>query len=62
MPTCYDVISLCVAKAVLQSRRTMTGISFDSFSSSVFEEFCFDLLQVSGFVNVDWRKGTGRRF
>jgi hypothetical protein len=27
--------------------------------SSRFEEFCFDILHASGFVNIDWRKGTG---
>lgn len=37
----------------------MDGISFDGLSSSRFEEFCFDLLHASGFVNLDWRKGTG---
>ena len=35
------------------------AIGFDGLSSSVFEEFCSDLLRVSGFVNIDWRKGTG---
>jgi len=37
----------------------MSNITFDGLSSSKFEEFCFDLLHASGFVNVDWRKGTG---
>ncbi len=37
----------------------MSEITFDKLSSSEFEEFCFDLLHASGFVNVDWRKGTG---
>lgn len=37
----------------------MMDISFDGLSSSEFEEFCFDLLSATGFVNVDWRKGTG---
>src|ERR1700732_2211861 len=37
----------------------MSDISFDRLSSTEFEEFCFDLLGASGFVNVDWRKGTG---
>src|ERR1700745_1620220 len=37
----------------------MNETSFDGLSSSKFEEFCFDLLHASGFVNVDWRKGTG---
>lgn len=35
----------------------MEGISFDGLTSSEFEEFCFDLLQANGFVNLDWRKG-----
>lgn len=34
----------------------MAGISFDHLTSSEFEEFCFDLLQANGFVNLDWRK------
>jgi hypothetical protein len=37
----------------------MARINFDQLSSSIFEEFCADLLHVSGFVNIDWRKGTG---
>jgi hypothetical protein len=37
----------------------MSDVSFDGLSSSRFEEFCFDLLHSSGFVNLDWRKGTG---
>jgi hypothetical protein len=37
----------------------MPDISFDRLSSARFEEFCSDLLSASGFVNVDWRKGTG---
>jgi len=37
----------------------MPDITFDRLSSTEFEEFCYDLLSVSGFVNVDWRKGTG---
>jgi hypothetical protein len=35
------------------------AITFDYLSSPEFEEFCADLLRVSGFVNIDWRKGTG---
>jgi hypothetical protein len=35
------------------------AISFDGLSSSDFEGFCADLLNETGFVNVDWRKGTG---
>jgi hypothetical protein len=30
----------------------------DSLDDTQFEELCFELLQESGFVNVDWRKGT----
>ena len=37
----------------------MSDITFDSLSSTKFEEFCHDLLHASGFVNIDWRKGTG---
>lgn len=34
------------------------AVSFDGLSPTAFEEFCFDLLSETGFVNVDWRKGT----
>jgi len=37
----------------------MSEFNFDKLSSSEFEEFCFDLMDKSGFVNLDWRKGTG---
>ena len=33
--------------------------SFDHLSPSEFEEFCFEFLQNIGFINVNWRKGTG---
>lgn len=34
------------------------AVSFEGLSPTDFEEFCFDLLSETGFVNVDWRKGT----
>lgn len=34
-------------------------LSFDELTETEFEGFCFDLLGELGFVNVDWRKGTG---
>jgi hypothetical protein len=37
----------------------MSDVTFNKLSSTEFEEFCFDLLHASGFVNIDWRKGTG---
>ncbi len=41
------------------SNEGMLGaVSFDGLSPTAFEEFCFDLLSDTGFVNVDWRKGT----
>ena len=36
-------------------------ISFNHLSDSDFEEFCFDLLEELGFVNLNWRKGTGKK-
>ena len=33
-------------------------VSFDALSPTDFEEFCFDLMSETGFVNIDWRKGT----
>jgi hypothetical protein len=32
---------------------------FDRLDSTEFEEFCFEMLRDIGFVNVEWRKGTG---
>lgn len=37
---------------------TLGAVRFDGLSPTDFEEFCFDLMSESGFVNVDWRKGT----
>jgi hypothetical protein len=34
------------------------AVRFDGLSSTDFEELCFDLISETGFVNVDWRKGT----
>ena len=34
------------------------SIKFEALNPTAFEEFCFDLLDESGFENVDWRKGT----
>jgi hypothetical protein len=39
----------------------MRPLSFEALDATEFEQFCFDLLQELGFVNVDWRKGTGLR-
>mgnify|MGYP001600875696 CR=1 FL=1 len=33
-------------------------IPFSKLSPTKFEEFCFDLLNQMGLVNLDWRKGT----
>lgn len=32
---------------------------YDEMTDTEFEEFCFELMKELGFVNVDWRKGTG---
>ncbi len=37
----------------------MKQLDFDSIDETDFEGFCFGLLGELGFVNVDWRKGTG---
>jgi hypothetical protein len=34
-------------------------MDLDSLTNTEFEEFCYDLLAELGFVNLDWRKGTG---
>lgn len=33
--------------------------SFDHLSSTEFENFCYELLGELGFINLNWRKGTG---
>ena len=38
----------------------LASLPFDRLNPTQFEEFCFDLLHDLGFVNVDWRKGTGK--
>jgi len=36
-------------------------LSFNKLSDTEFEEFTYDLLEELGFVNLDWRKGTGKK-
>ena len=36
-------------------------LSFSKMSDTEFEEFTYDLLEELGFVNLDWRKGTGKK-
>lgn len=38
----------------------LSSFSFDKLSSTQFEKFCYDLLTEMGFINVRWRKGTGK--
>jgi len=33
-------------------------LSFEGLDPTDFEELCFELLQVVGYINVGWRKGT----
>ena len=35
-------------------------LSFEHLDATQFEEFCSDLLHELKFVNIDWRKGTGK--
>jgi len=37
------------------------SITFDHLNDVQFEEFCFNMLQELKFVNIDWRKGTGKK-
>jgi hypothetical protein len=37
----------------------VSKLELDNLDETDFEEFCFELLHELGFVNVDWRKGTG---
>ncbi|MES2392940.1 MAG: restriction endonuclease [Acidobacteriota bacterium] len=36
-------------------------LTFSKLSDTEFEEFTYDLLEDLGFVNLDWRKGTGKK-
>jgi hypothetical protein len=47
-----------IDESVVDSARRIT---FEQLDETEFEEFAFDLLTALGFVNVDWRKGTGLR-
>ena len=37
-----------------------SSINFDNLNDVQFEEFCFHMLHELKFVNIDWRKGTGK--
>ena len=39
----------------------MKDLNFDHLSDTSFEQFSCDLLHQMGFLNIDWRKGTGGR-
>lgn len=39
----------------------MLRVTFQHLDETEFEDFCFDLLKALGFVNLDWRKGTGKK-
>jgi hypothetical protein len=47
-----------IDESIVDSARKIT---FNELDETTFEEFAFDLLIALGFVNVDWRKGTGLR-
>jgi hypothetical protein len=36
-------------------------LSFNKLSDTDLEAFAYDLLEELGFVNIDWRKGTGKK-
>ena len=36
-------------------------LHFERLNDTQFEDFCFDLLDAVGYVNIDWRKGTGKK-
>lgn len=38
---------------------TVLSLDFSHLDDTDFEEFCYRLLHELGFVNLDWRKGTG---
>lgn len=42
-------------------QRPKHRLTFSRISPTEFEEFCFNLLEEMGFINLDWRKGTPRK-
>lgn len=36
-------------------------INFSHLEPEVFEEFCYDLIKEKGFINVSWRRGSGKQ-
>jgi HJR/Mrr/RecB family endonuclease len=46
------------AESVPEFNYSAAKLSFEGMDPTDFEELCFELLQVTGYVNVDWRKGT----
>ncbi len=43
----------------MTQENSMHPFSFDHLNETQFEEFCYDLLGETGFINRTWRKGTG---
>ena len=39
--------------------KNMIKLPFNKLNPTDFEQFCLELLDSMGFVNLDWRKGTG---
>src|SRR5712671_3953057 len=37
-----------------------TGMTFNHLTDGEFEELTYDLLHALGFVNLDWRRGSGK--
>lgn len=52
-------LSKLVIVALATKEGTMKVFSFDHLTEVEFENFCYDLLWEMGFINIDWRKGTG---
>ena len=40
---------------------SIQSLPFKKLNSTEFEEFCHDLLYKLGYLNIDWRKGTGKK-
>ena len=68
-PLCILCLLALLEKRALIGLEQITGkyyavcmydaLPIDDMSPTEFEKFCYDLLQELGFVNLDWRKGTG---
>jgi hypothetical protein len=55
----YCMEPMTASASTRYAAHMMTDMPYDDMDDTQFEEFCFALMGELGFVNLDWRKGTG---